>query len=115
MLMRFFIQWHALTKDEQGKYYELARQERHIHMQRHPTWNARDNYGMMKKKKRKRDKTTDGGIQWGRGIARNFRGKGEIFRGLPSMIRVKILASGEWGTDAIGFPVVARSNPGGAV
>lgn len=31
-------------------------------MQMYPGWNARDNYGMMKKKKRKKEKSVDGGI-----------------------------------------------------
>ncbi|XP_045129771.1 protein pangolin, isoforms A/H/I/S-like isoform X9 [Portunus trituberculatus] len=52
--------WHALTKEEQAKYYEMARRERQLHMQMYPGWNARDNYGMMKKKKRKKEKTGDG-------------------------------------------------------
>ncbi|XP_015722786.1 transcription factor 7-like 2 isoform X6 [Excalfactoria chinensis] len=46
--------WHALSREEQAKYYELARKERQLHMQLYPGWSARDNYG--KKKKRKRDK-----------------------------------------------------------
>ncbi|KAI4832569.1 hypothetical protein KUCAC02_015532 [Chaenocephalus aceratus] len=46
--------WHALTREEQAKYYELARKERQLHMQLYPGWSARDNYG--KKKKRKREK-----------------------------------------------------------
>uniref|UniRef100_A0A3B4B294 HMG box domain-containing protein n=1 Tax=Periophthalmus magnuspinnatus TaxID=409849 RepID=A0A3B4B294_9GOBI len=49
--------WHALTREEQAKYYELARKERQLHMQLYPTWSARDNYG--KKKRRKREKTLD--------------------------------------------------------
>ncbi|XP_054610623.1 transcription factor 7 isoform X3 [Dunckerocampus dactyliophorus] len=49
--------WHALTREEQAKYYELARKERQLHMQLYPTWSARDNYG--KKKRRKRDKQQD--------------------------------------------------------
>lgn len=56
-----WLQWHALTKEEQAKYYEMARRERQLHMQMYPGWNARDNYGMMKKKKRKKEKTGDGG------------------------------------------------------
>ncbi|KAK7925223.1 hypothetical protein WMY93_007533 [Mugilogobius chulae] len=36
--------WHALTREEQAKYYELARKERQLHMQLYPTWSARDNY-----------------------------------------------------------------------
>lgn len=38
------VQWHALTREEQAKYYELARKERQLHMQLYPTWSARDNY-----------------------------------------------------------------------
>ncbi|CAN0140726.1 unnamed protein product [Lampetra planeri] len=46
--------WHALSREEQAKYYELARKERQLHSQLYPGWSARDNYG--KKKKRKREK-----------------------------------------------------------
>ncbi|XP_059846608.1 transcription factor 7 isoform X2 [Hypanus sabinus] len=49
--------WHALSREEQAKYYELARKERQLHMQLYPGWSARDNYG--KKKRRKRDKQQD--------------------------------------------------------
>uniref|UniRef100_A0AAR2KQB0 HMG box domain-containing protein n=1 Tax=Pygocentrus nattereri TaxID=42514 RepID=A0AAR2KQB0_PYGNA len=49
--------WHALTREEQAKYYELARKERQLHMQLYPSWSARDNYG--KRKRRKRDKQQD--------------------------------------------------------
>nr|DBA14825.1 TPA: hypothetical protein GDO54_004107 [Pyxicephalus adspersus] len=50
--------WHALSREEQAKYYELARKERQLHMQLYPGWSARDNYvrGYGKKKKRKREK-----------------------------------------------------------
>ncbi|XP_015203025.1 transcription factor 7-like 2 isoform X16 [Lepisosteus oculatus] len=51
--------WHALSREEQAKYYELARKERQLHMQLYPGWSARDNYTgnqQGKKKKRKRDK-----------------------------------------------------------
>ncbi|XP_076024263.1 transcription factor 7 isoform X4 [Genypterus blacodes] len=65
--------WHALTREEQAKYYELARKERQLHMQLYPTWSARDNYeaGLRgvegesskadwgKKKRRKREKQQD--------------------------------------------------------
>ncbi|XP_040342410.1 transcription factor 7-like 2 isoform X27 [Herpailurus yagouaroundi] len=58
--------WHALSREEQAKYYELARKERQLHMQLYPGWSARDNYG--KKKKRKRDKqpgeTNDNALPW---------------------------------------------------
>uniref|UniRef100_A0A8C5C153 Transcription factor 7 n=1 Tax=Gadus morhua TaxID=8049 RepID=A0A8C5C153_GADMO len=54
--------WHALTRDEQAKYYELARKERQLHMQLYPSWSARDNYVRTlfgKKKRRKREKQQD--------------------------------------------------------
>ncbi|XP_074547293.1 transcription factor 7-like 1-B [Halichoeres trimaculatus] len=47
--------WHSLTKEEQAKYYEMARKERLLHSKLYPGWSARDNYG--KKKKRKRNKS----------------------------------------------------------
>ncbi|XP_072255082.1 transcription factor 7 [Pyxicephalus adspersus] len=49
--------WHALSREEQAKYYELARKERQLHMQLYPGWSARDNYG--KKKRRTREKNQD--------------------------------------------------------
>ncbi|XP_049598792.1 transcription factor 7 isoform X6 [Syngnathus scovelli] len=55
--------WHALTREEQAKYYELARKERQLHMQLYPTWSARDNYG--KKKRRKREKQQDSNTEPG--------------------------------------------------
>jgi len=51
--------WHGLSRDEQAKYYEKAREERQKHMAMYPNWNARDNYRYGQKKKRKRDKTDD--------------------------------------------------------
>ncbi|XP_069826243.1 transcription factor 7 isoform X2 [Dendropsophus ebraccatus] len=63
--------WHALSREEQAKYYELARKERQLHMQLYPGWSARDNYclsqrafGMAgpqqgKKKRRSREKHQD--------------------------------------------------------
>nr|CAD7428862.1 unnamed protein product [Timema monikensis] len=51
--------WHSLTREEQAKYYEKARQERQLHMQLYPGWSARDNYGYgAKKKKRKKERST---------------------------------------------------------
>lgn len=40
----FPSQWHSLSREEQAKYYELARKERQLHSQLYPTWSARDNY-----------------------------------------------------------------------
>ncbi|KAM9729427.1 transcription factor 7 isoform 3-T3 [Menidia menidia] len=71
--------WHALTREEQAKYYELARKERQLHMQLYPTWSARDNYeaGLSgvagekskadwgKKKRRKREKQQDANTEDG--------------------------------------------------
>ena len=47
------VQWHKLDRSEQAKYYELAREERALHMQMYPGWSARDNYAVHKKRKRK--------------------------------------------------------------
>jgi transcription factor 7-like 2 len=53
--------WHGLTREEQAKYYDMARKERQLHMQLYPGWTARDNYAAnAKKKKKKRDKNSDG-------------------------------------------------------
>ena len=51
--------WHGLSREEQAKYYEKAREERQKHMQLYPNCDARDNYRYNQKKKRKRDKTDD--------------------------------------------------------
>ncbi|XP_065312598.1 probable cyclin-dependent serine/threonine-protein kinase DDB_G0292550 isoform X2 [Gordionus sp. m RMFG-2023] len=57
--------WHSLTREEQAKYYEMARKERQIHMQLYPGWTARDNYTShnnavgTKKRKKKREKVVD--------------------------------------------------------
>ncbi|XP_021185152.1 protein pangolin, isoforms A/H/I/S isoform X8 [Helicoverpa armigera] len=52
--------WHALGREEQAKYYELARRERQLHMQLYPDWSSRANTQRGKKRKRKQE-TTDGG------------------------------------------------------
>lgn len=53
--------WHSLSREEQAKYYDMARKERQLHMQLYPGWSARDNYAQhTKKKKRKKDKLHDG-------------------------------------------------------
>lgn len=50
------LQWHALERSEQAKYYEMARKEKELHMQLYPGWSARDNYAThTKKKKLKRE------------------------------------------------------------
>ncbi|TMS08288.1 transcription factor 7-like 1-A isoform X1 [Larimichthys crocea] len=49
--------WHSLTKEEQAKYYELARKERLLHSKLYPGWSARDNYGKKKKRKRTKSET----------------------------------------------------------
>uniref|UniRef100_A0A3B3VMJ1 Transcription factor 7 like 1a n=1 Tax=Poecilia latipinna TaxID=48699 RepID=A0A3B3VMJ1_9TELE len=36
--------WHSLSKEEQAKYYDLARKERLLHSKLYPNWSARDNY-----------------------------------------------------------------------
>uniref|UniRef100_A0A671ND74 Transcription factor 7-like 2 n=1 Tax=Sinocyclocheilus anshuiensis TaxID=1608454 RepID=A0A671ND74_9TELE len=46
--------WHALSREEQAKYYELARKERQLHMQLYPGWSARDNYEKRREKEEKK-------------------------------------------------------------
>lgn len=53
-------QWHALGREEQAKYYELARRERQLHMQMYPDWSSRTNATRGKKRKRKQE-PNDGG------------------------------------------------------
>ncbi|XP_030018272.1 transcription factor 7-like [Sphaeramia orbicularis] len=43
--------WHALSRSEQSKYYDLAQKERLLHMQLYPGWSAKDNYGKRKRKR----------------------------------------------------------------
>lgn len=55
-----YLQWHALERSEQAKYYDMARKEKELHMQLYPGWSARDNYATRtKKKKLKRDPRSD--------------------------------------------------------
>uniref|UniRef100_A0A3Q3WIX3 HMG box domain-containing protein n=1 Tax=Mola mola TaxID=94237 RepID=A0A3Q3WIX3_MOLML len=44
--------WHSLTKEEQAKYYEMARKERLVHSKLYPGWSARDNYVRTGEKKK---------------------------------------------------------------
>jgi hypothetical protein len=57
----FHLQWHALSKGEQAKYYEMARKERQVHMQLYPGWSARDNYAQSGKRKSKKRRRVGGG------------------------------------------------------
>ncbi|XP_065161342.1 protein pangolin, isoforms A/H/I/S isoform X2 [Atheta coriaria] len=52
--------WHALGREEQAKYYELARRERQLHMQLYPDWSSRANATRGKKRKRKQDPAEGG-------------------------------------------------------
>lgn len=56
----WYNQWHALGREEQAKYYELARRERQLHMQMYPDWSSRTNATRGKKRKRKQE-PNDGG------------------------------------------------------
>lgn len=51
--------WHALSREDQAKYYEMARKEKELHMQLYPGWSARDNYASMAKRRKKRKGHTD--------------------------------------------------------
>ncbi|KAM6986918.1 transcription factor 7-like 1-A isoform 2-T3 [Aplochiton taeniatus] len=52
--------WHSLSREEQAKYYDMARKERQLHSQLYPGWSARDNYGKRKKRKRDNGKPDSG-------------------------------------------------------
>jgi hypothetical protein len=51
------VQWHELSRAEQTRYYEMARQEKELHAKSNPSWSARDNYGLHSKRKKKREIT----------------------------------------------------------
>ena len=57
------IKWHTLSREEQSRYYEMARQQRQLHMQLYPNWTMRDSVasGAARKRRNKRDKAADGG------------------------------------------------------
>ncbi|CAI4229984.1 unnamed protein product [Auanema sp. JU1783] len=52
--------WHELGKEEQQKYFDLAKKDREAHKEKYPQWSARENYAVHKRKKRRRDKADDG-------------------------------------------------------
>lgn len=52
--------WHSLSKEEQQKYYDKAREAREKHNQLYPQWSARDNYGKKKKRKKEQRGVQDG-------------------------------------------------------
>jgi hypothetical protein len=56
------VKWHALGREEQAKYYEMARRERQLHMQMYPNWSSAQNRTHHeKKRKKKADAKFDGG------------------------------------------------------
>lgn len=46
--------WHALAREEQAKFYEMARKEKEIHQRLYPGWSARDNYAFHAKRRKSR-------------------------------------------------------------
>lgn len=46
--------WHALSKEEQEKYFERAKEAREKHAKEFPNWSARENYAINKKNRRKK-------------------------------------------------------------
>uniref|UniRef100_A0A8D0DWS1 Transcription factor 7 n=2 Tax=Salvator merianae TaxID=96440 RepID=A0A8D0DWS1_SALMN len=56
--------WHALSREEQAKYYELARKERQLHMQLYPGWSARDNYSSSESSSRDHTKFNSGPLEF---------------------------------------------------
>ncbi|XP_066506625.1 transcription factor 7-like 1-A isoform X2 [Hoplias malabaricus] len=72
--------WHSLSREEQAKYYDLARKERQLHSQLYPGWSARDNYG--KRKKRKRENKPEYNIDG------DFSPQQKVFVSLPAAEKV---------------------------
>lgn len=48
--------WHALSHEEQAKFYEMARKEKELHQRLYPGWSARDNYAYHAKRRKNRCK-----------------------------------------------------------
>uniref|UniRef100_A0A5K3FH83 HMG box domain-containing protein n=1 Tax=Mesocestoides corti TaxID=53468 RepID=A0A5K3FH83_MESCO len=46
--------WHALPREEQAKFYEMARKEKELHQRMYPGWSARDNYAYHAKRRKNR-------------------------------------------------------------
>ncbi len=72
--------WHALSREDQAKYYEMARKEKELHMQLYPGWSARDNYAAQSKRRKKRKSNPDGSDvgkgKWGGGQIEQQKRKG---------------------------------------
>lgn len=49
--------WHSLPKEEQERYFDMAKQARDDHAKAYPNWSARDNYAINKKKRKKRERS----------------------------------------------------------
>ncbi|CAG0880421.1 unnamed protein product [Cyprideis torosa] len=50
--------WHSLSREEQAKYYDMARKQRELHMQMYPNWSAKESYAakqVAKQKKKKKE------------------------------------------------------------
>ncbi|VDD80494.1 unnamed protein product [Mesocestoides corti] len=46
--------WHELSRAEQTKYYEMARQAKELHQRLYPGWSARDNYANHARRRHRR-------------------------------------------------------------
>lgn len=67
-------QWHNLSREEQAKYYELARKERQLHSQLYPTWSARDNY-VSAHSDRRAARAGEGAERHGRRVRRTLQAR----------------------------------------
>ncbi|KAH9278537.1 Protein pangolin, isoforms A/H/I/S [Echinococcus granulosus] len=48
--------WHELSRTEQTKYYEMARQAKELHQRLYPGWSARDNYAYHARRRHRRSR-----------------------------------------------------------
>ena len=85
----YFFQWHQLEKNEQNRYYDMAKNERLAHQRLHPNWSARDNYATSKHRRR-RKRNMPGGMSDPSGdyppdVIVGPNGPGRIVEGGPEM------------------------------
>ncbi|KAM8877989.1 uncharacterized protein ACB058_003623 [Synchiropus picturatus] len=47
--------WREMSPSEQEIYYQKAAEERRIHAEKHPDWSSKDNYGLKRKRQRRKN------------------------------------------------------------
>ncbi len=93
--------WHALPREEQAKFYEMARKEKELHQRMYPGWSARDNYAYHAKRRKSRYRY------------RNFEGAQGVADGYQTKMPAKDGGSplGGQGSNSNGSNGSGRSRP----